>query len=72
MSAKVEGAFEAAETASANAPAVIEGAAPLPGWEPLRELLLDAVGSADAYAEWRFSFSFSRRRRPGYARRRQD
>ena len=50
MSAKVEGAFEAAETASANAPAVIEGAAPLPGWEPLRELLLDAVGSADAYA----------------------
>ena len=36
-----------------SAPAVIEGAAPLPGWEPLRALLLDAVRCADAFEEGR-------------------
>ena len=52
-SAKIEAAFNASIDAVQSAPAVIEGAAPLPGWEPLRALLLDAVRSADAFAEGR-------------------
>jgi len=49
LAGKVEHAFESAATAAAAAATSIEGAAPLPGWEPLRALLAAAVAAADAF-----------------------
>jgi hypothetical protein len=49
LAGKVEHAFESAAAAAAAAATSIEGAAPLPGWEPLRALLAAAVVAADAF-----------------------